>query len=369
MRIASYYGFASAESVARTARSHTVEVAIRDALGSAAAHALGAHLTNPVREPVMFYHAANVGNTRIAFGLDVIGVPKSIAEAFIIKTALSIFSEVGTPEPRVYINSIGDRDSQGRFIREFQVFLRKHIEELSPRGREIMKRDLFAAFVFLSRRSHELFALAPKPMEFLSEASRRHLREVLQYLETIGISYEVDDHLVSCGSHFSQTLFEIRHRGEIIDLPIGEEEELAGETLARGGRYDELLKKTYRSPIGAVRITLSLEGRPSQKKTPLKTNSRKPKVYFIQLGFDAKLRALMLIETLRKAHVPLSQSIGTDTLGNQLAIAEKLHVPYAMIMGQKEANENTVIFRNLETRAQETVPIALLADYLRRVVH
>jgi deoxycytidine triphosphate deaminase len=67
-----------------------------------------------------------------------------------------------------------------------------------------------------------------------------------------------------------------------------------------------------------------------------------PKVYFIQLGFEAKLKSLCIMEVLRKARIPVHQSVAKDSLSAQLAIAEKMEVPYCIIFGQKEAMDRTV---------------------------
>ena len=58
---------------------------------------------------------------------------------------------------------------------------------------------------------------------------------------------------------------------------------------------------------------------------------KKPKIYFIQLGFEAKLKSLNVIDVLRKAKIPIAQSLSKDSLGSQLAVAEKLNVP---LLGQ-----------------------------------
>jgi histidyl-tRNA synthetase len=94
---------------------------------------------------------------------------------------------------------------------------------------------------------------------------------------------------------------------------------------------------------------------------------KKPKVYFIQVGFEAKLKSLNVIEILRKAHVPIAQSLSKDSLGAQLAVAEKSGVPYVIIFGQMEAVKNCVIVRNMETREQETVPLADLGAYIKQL--
>ena len=94
---------------------------------------------------------------------------------------------------------------------------------------------------------------------------------------------------------------------------------------------------------------------------------KKPKIYFIQLGSEAKLKSLNIIDILRKAHVPIAQSLSKDSLGSQLAIAEKLNVPYALIFGVKEAIDDSVIVRDMSNRSQETVKLKNLLEYLKEI--
>jgi histidyl-tRNA synthetase len=94
---------------------------------------------------------------------------------------------------------------------------------------------------------------------------------------------------------------------------------------------------------------------------------KKPKIYFIQLGSEAKLKSLNIIEILRKAHIPIAQSLSKDSLGSQLAIAEKLSVPYALIFGVKEALDDSVIVRDMSNRSQETVKLKKLLEYLKEI--
>ena len=94
---------------------------------------------------------------------------------------------------------------------------------------------------------------------------------------------------------------------------------------------------------------------------------KKPKIYFIQLGFEAKLKSLSVIELLRKAKIPIAQSLNKDSLATQLSTAERLNVPYTIIFGQKEAMEGTVIVRNMENRSQDTISIEKLPEYLKKI--
>jgi histidyl-tRNA synthetase len=61
------------------------------------------------------------------------------------------------------------------------------------------------------------------------------------------------------------------------------------------------------------------------------------------------------------------QSISKDSLSVQLALAEKMEVPYCVIFGQKEAMDNTVIVRDMKTHSQDTVKIDSLPDYLKHL--
>jgi histidyl-tRNA synthetase len=98
---------------------------------------------------------------------------------------------------------------------------------------------------------------------------------------------------------------------------------------------------------------------------PMPKIIKKSKIYFIQLGFEAKLRSLEVIEILRKARIPVLHSLNKDSLSIQLGNAERLGLPYSLILGQKEALDRTVIIRNMENRSQETVKISDLAEYIK----
>ncbi|HED38026.1 MAG TPA: hypothetical protein ENI76_07265, partial [Ignavibacteria bacterium] len=158
---------------------------------------------------------------------------------------------------------------------------------------------------------------------------------------------------------YSKTLFEIR------SIPKDKEDEVV--VLARGGRYDELSKKAFRQQIPATGIIFEYErkGHIPQKITTVK--KKKPRFYFIQLGFEARIRSLIVIEMLRKAKIPVYQSLGKDQLGGQLELAVELAIPYCIIMGHKEALEGTVIVRNIDSRVQSIITVDDLPQYLKTI--
>ena len=66
----------------------------------------------------------NTGKHR-KIGLEIIGSAKSISEAVIIKTALAILEDNNFKDLYVEINSLGDKESTNRFLRELTSYLEK----------------------------------------------------------------------------------------------------------------------------------------------------------------------------------------------------------------------------------------------------
>lgn len=376
---ASSYGFAPIETLLTRRKLSTKETRIKGTLPHRGTDAMGEEICSvigkcvsknngiPPVEPRLFYHLTDDSSHArgqkapgmLRFGLTVLGSDRSLADAFLIKTAVAVLEELGIRLPTVYVNSIGDRDSTVRFIREITSFLRRNAADLPVPVLQASTRDSLRALELLRRREHPLYKNAPRPFAFLSERSRRRLKEVLEYLESTGISYEIDEGLLGHRGTYTETIFEIRVREE----EKGSEE----RTVVRGGRCDELARKMFKFALPAVGALFEHEHNgalPRRHRTTLAV--RHPKVYFIQLGFDAGRESLKVVDLLRRAHIPLHQSLSGEKLAEQLNYAARLNIPYTMIMGQREALDGSVIVRNMQRQSQETVPFLLLAEYFKR---
>ena len=315
-------------------------------------------------QPVMLYYEGFVLPEGIRrkhradkiFHLDIVDTTKSVAEAIIIKTTLEILKDEGYKNLSVRINTIGDRESMTRFCRELAAYYRKNINLLSPHCRQALKKDAFDVYSCTDEKCKEIKEKAPSPISYLSEPSRQHFKEVLEYLETLHIEYVVDNNLICHKKIWSQTAFEIR-------------DEDAQRVIAVGSRYNGVAKRIgFRKEAGAIGVTVMYPPLRARKASGLKRRKKEqPKIYFVQLGFDAKLKSLEVIEMIRQAKVPIAQSLGRDKIGSQMQAAENSKAPYAIIMGQKEAQENSVIVRSMANRSQETVSLANLPAYLAKM--
>ncbi len=330
------------------------------------------HGMHTLPQPVMFYqYGPNFRHDKPQrgryrqfwqFDLDSLGSDKSIMDALVIKACVSILEEAGAENLSIDINSIGDKECRGGYIRELTSYYRKHISNLPSVDRERLKTNPLRILDSKEEKTIEINEQAPDAVSFLCASCKKHFKEVLEYLEEMGIAYNINKNLVRGLSYYTRTVF------EIIEQTNAEDD--APLTLAGGGRYDYLARQIGgKKDVPAVGISIGVDriiSSPWYKKLSPRI-LKKPKIYFIQLGSEAKLKSLNVIEILRKAHIPIAQSISRDSLGSQLAIAEKLAIPYALIFGVKEALDNSVIVRDMSNRSQDTVKLIKLLEYLKEL--
>ena len=87
--------------------------------------------------------------------------------------------------------------------------------------------------------------------------------------------------------------------------------------------------------------------------------------YVSLVGGRAGVAACLLIAHLRVCVVGALGAGDRDGLGSQLARADKLGVPYSIIIGQKEVRDETVILRDMASGAQENLPLGQVVAELK----
>ncbi|MEI8327664.1 MAG: His/Gly/Thr/Pro-type tRNA ligase C-terminal domain-containing protein [Candidatus Taylorbacteria bacterium] len=320
-------------------------------------------------QPVMFYFKdAGKGTIRKSSypryaDLEILGPSGSIAEATLIQAARAMLAEEGYIQTEVEINSIGDRDSIARFTRELTAYYRKNIDEMTPECRQLFKQDPFELLASKIDSAVELNTIAPKSMDFLSEPSRKHLEEVLEYLEALKIPYTINNTLIGNKKYCTETVFAIVNRDETVATKKLSDRHI----LAVGVRYNGLAKRLgMKKDVAGVGISLLVDGSANGLRKPV-TKFKRPIASFVQLGLESKLMSLEVIEKLRQVKIPLYLSLAKDRLGAQVSNVEKYHTPYVIVMGKKEAVDRTAIVRETETHCQNIISIEELPAYMKKM--
>lgn len=361
--IGTYYGFTPFSSLA-AAKKVSKRLPYPDAISPEAldpiAREVAAFLkqvrdievTPSAAQPLFLWHT-NAAHGRpapkqLVIQFHALGVDHAIADAVLMRAVRALLGDLTKHDLMLRVNSMGDKETRSRFARELTTLFRKQALTLPENCVNCAKRDVFEAAELLAQADADSL---PAPTDHLSEASRKHFEGVLEYLESTDTPYELAPELLSRGNAWAETCFEIR----------------ADEKLhAWGSRYIELSRAFWKSHvpgIGAViRITTDVrDALPAAKAPPA------PRFVFVHIGDEAKRECMKMADTLRRARIPLSQSIGIQSLTEQMRHVETVNPPYVLIMGRKEALERSVILRDRATFTETFIPLDGLVDHLKAV--
>jgi histidyl-tRNA synthetase len=175
-------------------------------------------------------------------------------------------------------------------------------------------------------------------------------------LGLLEIPFVLNHRLVRGLDYYTKTVFEVQP-----------EAEGAQSTLGGGGRYDDLIEELGGRPTPAIgfaagieRIILNLK----QQGISVPTLPR-PRVFLAYIGDDARDEAIKLAARLRKDGIGVIEAVGNKSLKAQLRRANNLGASYAVIIGDEEVKNGTVILRDMTTSDQKTVAIDQLEELLR----
>lgn len=319
------------------------------------------HKLNALPGPSLFYSLHEVPRTGdLAVAFHIINVKKSIAEALLIQAMKALLSEMSIPEYTVHINSLGDSDSVSRYIRDLTHFLRKRVDEMPPQARELMKDHPLVALMHLIDKDHDLARRSPNPLEYLTDTSRKHFREIIEYLDMSSTPFEIDPKLIGHHDCYSDALFSI-------EVPKTDPEEQS--LTIRGGRYGAFVGRMSKHKIPATGSVIILHGRRAPSNLTVSRPKQSTPVFLVQLGFGPKIKSLLLLEELRTAGIPVLQNVMSDSLSEQLRQAETQNARYAIILGHKEFMDGNVILRDLKKQSQEHIPSSILTNHIKKILN
>ncbi|OGD41846.1 histidine--tRNA ligase [Candidatus Azambacteria bacterium RIFCSPLOWO2_02_FULL_42_10] len=290
---------------------------------------------------------------------DIIGEVDPVVDAQVIQSVYAVLSELGLKGLSVHINSIGDRSCWNKYRDELKSYYRNKLNHLCKNCKNRYKENPLRMLDCKDEGCAVLKASAPNSVDFLDKSCHDHFKLVLEFLDELNIPYVLDPYLVRGLDYYTRTVFEI--------MP----EDASGSqiTLASGGRYDYLVAQLGGKPAPAVGGSIGIERAVNEmRRQDVKVNAVKPRtrIFLAQIGDLAKKKSLKLFEEFRKNNIGASESFGRDSIKAQLRVADRLGAELALLIGQKEALDNTVILREMQSGTQEIIPIAKIIDAVKK---
>lgn len=191
----------------------------------------------------------------------------------------------------------------------------------------------------------DLLAVSVIGMEGISE-----LEFIINAMETLELSsakLEIDVTLARGLNYYTGAIFEVA-------APEG----VNMGSIGGGGRYDDLTGIFGMKDMSGVgisfgldRIYLVLE----ELNLFPETVTASTKVLFINFGEKEALYAMQAISKLRKAGVNAELYPDNAKMGKQMGYADKRDIPFVVLAGESEINEERYTLKNMKSGEQETV--------------
>ncbi len=323
-------------------------------------------LPKPIRlfstGPLYRYERPQEGRYREHFqaNFDVFGEEDPILDAQMIHLAQRVVSQLGLKHIEFRINSIGTAESR----REYEKILVRHLEfqkqKLCQNCRDRLVTNPLRILDCKEDKCVQLTQSAPQFMDHLDQDSKDHFKRLQEYLNELEITYIVTPQLVRGLDYYTRTVFEIYSTD-------GEGKKTA---LGGGGRYDRLVQLLGGEETPAIGFGLGMDRLviEMQRLHVKLYQESKPKVFLAQLGDLAKKKSLRLFSELQKNGILVAESFGRGSLKSQMRVANRLGVEVALILGQKEALDETVILKDMVSGTQETVTQDKLVSVVRKIL-
>jgi histidyl-tRNA synthetase len=290
------------------------------------------------------------------FGLQIFGETAPIADAQVINLLYRLFSEMGLQDLSLEINNIGCLECLPGYQEVLKNYFKDKKYDLCEDCVESI--DIYPVKI-LSCANLSCSAVAndaPVLVDYLCENCRRHFIGVLEGLDELGLVYSLNQKVI--GAPWSRkTVFEIRYRGNGQDI-----------TLGSGGHADDLVQSFGGAPASALGFNGNMEALLTAFEAGNIKFAAKNKVdvYLVPLGDLAAKKTLRLFSELWGQNIVASEFIGPGSIKTQLKLAETNKVSIALIIGQKEAREGTVILRDVRSGMQELFTSDRIIDEVKK---
>lgn len=280
---------------------------------------------------------------RHEFGMFILGDASALAHAQLINSVNRVLSELGIPEFSLEVTSLGCSSCQKGYVSVLADSLGKLAANLCENCRTNLEQNPIAVWTCNNISCQTILANAPQMLDFLDESCRATFVGVLETLDSLGISYNLNTSLV--GSYLSENIiFQANIAGAMPRQSLGE-----------GGNYAAW---THDPPTddkpAMLGFVTDLERLWQFVPEERRRTHGVAEVFLIPLGEVASRRVMNLQRDLQASGVTVAESmLGSAGIKNQLKEASDCKADIALIIGQKEALEDTVILRDIRSGMQE----------------
>ena len=292
-------------------------------------------------------------------GVESFGSALPDADAELIAMTHLMWQELGLKdEMHLQLNSLGELDERHAYREALVAYLTDKQDQLDDDSKRRLTTNPLRILDSKEASTQAVLADAPKLADFLGAESVAHFEQVQAYLTDLGISFEINPHLVRGLDYYNKTVFEWvtdKLGSQATVCAGGRYDGLIGQLKSIGGRDDKDDKKPVKSEpavgfaMGLERLLLLMEAVAPIADVPACDVFvvAHPDVYSAGIGYAQNLR-------YSRADLRIKMASATS-LKAQMKKADKSGAALTVIIAQQELDDHTISIKDMQTGEQKTV--------------
>ena len=310
--------------------------------------------------PVFRYERPQLGRYRQfnQFGVESIGNNSAMNDVEVIALAYTILCSLGLEDVTIKLNTLGDDESRNNYRKALKEFFANHIENMCEDCKSRYELNPLRILDCKVPEDQEIVKDAPSIGNYLTEASKLRFEDVQDALSALHIPYEIDESLVRGLDYYSETVFEFHYKSK------------TGQyygAVGAGGHYGKLMMELGGPELPGVGFSFGIERIVSVLKDDglLVDKNSELDCYIMPLGENERLFAEEVAVLLRNSGgYRVDMCFDKTKVGNMFKRASNKGAKFAVIVGEEEAKNDSVVLKNLATQEQETVKLENIIDKL-----
>jgi len=279
-------------------------------------------------------------------GVEALGFNGPDVDAELILMTADLWQRLGlAPYLSLQINTLGSSAERAVHRQALIAYLEQHKDALDEDGQRRLYTNPLRVLDSKTPSMQAICDNAPRLIDFLGEASRRHYDDWRAMLQAVGIAYVENPRLVRGLDYYNLSVF------EWVTTELG-----AQGTVCGGGRYDGLIEQLGSKPAPAVglamgveRLMLLLQDKGLLPAAPA------PDVYLVNQGAGTGCYALTLAQALRAAGLKVIQHCGEASFKSQFKKADASGARVAVVVGDNELANGQVVVKPLRGDGEQVV--------------
>ena len=279
-------------------------------------------------------------------GCEIYGDAGPLCDAEMIGFVADLLRELGLAEFTVHLSSLGSGGTRARYRDALLAYFEPRRASLGEDSQRRLDRNPLRILDSKDPRDREASIGAPSILDVLDEADKAHFDAVRRYLDALAVPYVVDASLVRGLDYYTRTLFEFK----TATGDLG-----AQNTVAGGGRYDDMVASLGGPSVPAIGFAMGLE-----RILAITSDSAKkaaPGCYIAPLSEACAARGLLLARDLRERGVYAEIDGRGGRLKGMLRRADAMGSRLCALIGDGELERGVLTLKDLAGHTQEEIPL------------